>query len=117
MSVTEIIIVGLAAGYMVTAWHHGSIFASVIAWLEHDILTDRLAGWLGGVGRAIGRKLTDLLLCPLCLSPYVCLVVWSIFCATGQVHMSIPEYVASIFASAAITYWVQNTLYPPLGRS
>lgn len=76
MNLENILAVGLAAGYCIIAWRDGSLFLEVIAWLEDGMLAEYFRRAGGRVGKAIGTKLQQLLLCPLCLSPWTSLVIW-----------------------------------------
>lgn len=76
MNLENILAVGLAAGYCIIAWRDGSLFLEVIAWLEDGMLEEYFRRVSGRVGKWIGAKLQQLLLCPLCLSPWTSLVIW-----------------------------------------
>lgn len=95
------LIVGLAAGYLITAWKTGSIFTHVIAWLEDDMLPSYLSRYSQKL-EPLGLKLTELLLCPLCLSPYVCAFLHALIayyypsCLIG--------FAIKLFASSSISY-------------
>lgn len=62
----QILLVGLAAGYMIRAWLRGSIFAAPRSWIEDNQLERFLPEWLA-------VKLQMLLTCPLCLAPWTAL--------------------------------------------
>lgn len=111
MNLENILAVGLAAGYCIIAWRDGSLFLYVIAWLEDGMLAEHMRRGAGGVGQAIGMKLQQLLLCPLCLSPWVCMFIW---CVLQSLDLTSFEskwlVIPSAFASAAIAWGVYHYL-------
>ena len=56
LSLSELLILSLAVWHAVEVWHHGSLFHDWRAWLEN---------------RPCGDFVTDLMLCPFCLSLWV----------------------------------------------
>jgi len=104
MNIEYIIVVGLAAGYLIIAWRDGSLFVYVIAWLEDGMLSEHMRRIFGPIGKAIGAKLTQLLLCPLCLSPWTSLAIWSTLLFSQAVTQPGFVSLASVFASAAIAW-------------
>lgn len=89
---SDVLIVGLAAGYCVIAWRDASLFAERIAWLEDGMLTEygrrlgrfvdnkfsrgRVLGKNETRAASIGQWFTTLLLCPFCLVAHVCFWLW-----------------------------------------
>lgn len=96
--IVEIVAVGLAVGYLLVAWRDGSIFEPVIGWLEDGMLVARLDEKLGKTGWHAASYVTDLLLCPLCLSPWMCLSIHLV--RNGLAF----ESVLLAFASAAVGF-------------
>ena len=104
MDLTLIVAVGLAAGYLVIAWRDGSIFEMPRIWLEQGMLIERCRGLaLGKFAMWAAEKLTDLLLCPLCLSPYTCFVLWCILWRSG-LELNWVICLVSTFGSALISW-------------
>jgi hypothetical protein len=99
--IATVIVVGLAAGYLVRAWQTGSLFSSVISDLETDILVDIANEKLRAPKLApFASKLQDLLLCPLCLSPYVAAALWLLCVCVPKLGTAI----SVVFASAQIAF-------------
>ncbi|WP_044302716.1 hypothetical protein [Rhodopirellula sallentina] len=104
--------IGVAAGYLVVAWCDGSLFAGVRGWLSHDMISEYLVRWCGDRFRCVGDKLTTLLLCPMCLSPYVCLAIWIL----ARLRVGTPLFedpftlALGTFASAAVSYGTYRLL-------
>lgn len=110
MQIENILAVGLAAGYCILAWRDGSIFLNIIAWLEDQMLGEHLRRKFGATGKGFGDKLTELLLCPLCLAPWVCLLIWHSMSLLLAVRVSRIDLLVSAFASAAIAWATYKTL-------
>lgn len=109
MMIDLAITVGLASGYLVTAWREGSLFTGVIAWIEDDMLSHMLGHWFSRTGTIAGGKLRELLLCPLCLSPYVCLAIYLVLVLL-QFDISLSGVLLGTFASAAVSVGTYFTL-------
>lgn len=101
----QAILVGAAAGYLLRAWQTGSIFAGIIAELETGGLRE-VCKQYGRSTRmvAVAGKLEDLLLCPLCLAPYVVTALWLLTLIVPPVGSA----VTVIFAGAQVAYWLRS---------
>jgi hypothetical protein len=96
--------IGLSAGFLIAAWRDGSLFATTIGWLEDDMLV-KLLSKRGHLGEWFGQKLTELLLCPFCLCPWVSFVLWVIALLGSHEAVSLTNCVLGLFASSALA-WV-----------
>ena len=90
-----ILVVGLAAAYMIRAWVAGSIFATIRSWLEDEGLSRKFGE------NFLTEKITQLLLCPLCLAFWTCLTLSSLSLTFSDVGGPI-EFLVGVFASATI---------------
>jgi len=101
------LLVGLASGYLVTAWLKGSLFAQQTAWLADGELQRWCDAKLGERAAAVAQKASEGLLCGLCLSPYVCaalhLLGW--LCLGGYPLIVWP---VATFASATVSVLVHQ---------
>lgn len=113
----RMIVVGYAAGYLVRAWQTGSLFAGWVSNIENGILQEQ-ATLNFGQNRVIywfAEKLEDLLLCPLCLSPYVCGLLWALLLSPKLLPSPITQGISDtawlicvVFASAQIAYTLRR---------
>lgn len=104
--IATVIVIGLAAGYLVRAWQTGSIFSGLISDLETDSLVELAKDKTGAaIVIAAAEKLQDLLLCPLCLVPYVAALLWLLHVYAPSVGTPI----AVVFASAQIAFVCRTT--------
>ena len=102
---SQTILVGVAAGYLLRAWQTGSIFAPLVAELETGGLQEavkRYLPWSLAIG--IAEKIEYLLLCPLCLAPYVVGLLWLLTLVVPPVGSA----VTVIFAGAQVAYWLRS---------
>jgi len=100
----------LAAGYLMRAWQTGSITAPLIAEIESGFFTDlaerRFAG--NSTAKVLAEKLTDLLLCELCLAPYAVTAL----IAVSWIVPILGDLVLCIFAAAQVAYWCRILPHP-----
>lgn len=102
---SQTILVGVAAGYLLRAWQTGAIFAPLVAELETGGLQEVVKRYLPwSVAVAVAEKLEYLLLCPLCLAPYVVGLLWLISLLSPVVGVA----VTVIFAGAQVAYWLRS---------
>jgi len=101
----SVFIVGLAAGYLVRAWQTGSIFSHWIADLEDGALLEiATEKQFGPKVRWLAEKIQDLLLCPLCLVPYVAATLWLLWALCPLAGLA----VVVVFASAQVAYFCRT---------
>lgn len=109
--IQQVIVIGIAAGYLTAAWRCGSIFSSVIQWLKDGEL--QRVGFVDRRPRLqwLSQKLTELLLCPFCLAPYVCFLLH----IEGVLKNTPLETLISVFASSLISAFVAINLCKQIG--
>jgi len=114
----RVVVVGFAAGYLLRAWQTGSLFAPWISNLENGILQEKAAELFGSRQRTnrLADKLQELLLCPLCLAPYICAVIWSLLLIRHAVEMPFAVWLSQlawllcvVFASAQVAYMLRRS--------
>ena len=104
---TTSIIVGMAAAFLIRAWLHGSIFASAKSWIEDEQLVKLLPEKLS----PLSISLTTLLLCPLCLSPWVSLVMLLTLFLQNDVNQAFSSLlVVKTFAAATVAKILYSTM-------
>jgi hypothetical protein len=103
-AVLQAVLVGMAAGYLLRAFQTGSIFAGVVADLETGGLRELVKRYRNSASLlGVAGHVEELLLCPLCLAPYVAALLWLLILLLPPIGI----VVAGVFASAQIAYWLR----------
>ena len=121
-TVVSATLIALAASYLLTAWIHGSIFDGVRNYLEGR----GLAFWACGgtitkenqrsLPARLADRVTELLLCPFCLSPHLCfwLHVLAWLCGVDGALAGLIIGPAASSAIVVVLYpYLRNSFFPP----